>query len=613
MGQSNRVDFLKSFFGWVLALWCAGLVTACNGDGKSGPNTPPTPTPAVTATFSQTITPTITPTPTLRVADEWTMLGFDLSSNFTNSAESVLSRQNAHDLGLLWSFEAGGQVYGAPVVVDGVIYINSTGGMYAFDGDTGTILWENFQIRATSSLTYRDGTLFVHDLGAFLLAVDSESGQKLWQTRTDSHPLATGLSSPVVFERYVVVGISSNEIVREGATFRGGVAAFDRNSGEQLWRDYTANPPHNGAAVWSTVAVDTKARVVFAGSGQNYTGEAGPNSDALFAIDLDTGERLWTTQTVEGDVFTPINPGGPDADFGANPILFEGEIAGQMRALVGAGQKHGMFWGLDRQTGEILWERMLGPGSPLTGGVLNNGAFDGERLLVANNDAFAGHGTLFALSPNDGAILWERPLPGWVWAPITTGNGVGFVASDTDLHAFDVETGADLFVFPTEGTIACGASIANGRVHVGSGMQHIVGTVDRKLYVLALPGDMTGPTPTRVPTPVVDATFAALFDDIFVGQGCNGPFCHGADAGQLSLTTKEEAYRALVGVPAAGAPCAGSEMLLVDPGNPAGSLLWEKVSIRTPLCGDPMPIAGMLPEADIERLRAWIERGAPND
>jgi outer membrane protein assembly factor BamB len=391
------------------------------------------------------------------------------------------------------------------------------------------------------------------------------------------------------------------------------VAAYDRDTGEQLWRDYTANPPHNGAAVWSTVSIDAEARVVFAGSGQNYTGEAGPGSDALFALDLDTGARLWTTQTVAGDVFTPINPGGPDADFGANPILFEAEIDGAPRALVGAGQKNGMFWALDRASGEIVWQRMLGPGSPLTGGVLNNGAFDGTRILVANNDAGQGHGTLFALDPSDGAILWERPLPGWVWGPITSANGFGFVAADKDLHAFDAETGEDLLVFPTGGTIACGASIARGRVYFGSGLQHIVGTVDRKLYVLALPGDIPGPSPTPVPTPEGDTSFTAIFDQIFIGQGCNSTFCHSANAGGLSLTAKDEAYDALVNVPAAGEACAASGLLRVDPGNPTGSLLWEKVSKRVPLCGDPMPIAAPLPEENLEQIRAWIERGAPND
>jgi polyvinyl alcohol dehydrogenase (cytochrome) len=539
------------------------------------------------------------------------MLGHDLRSSYTNPAESTLTTANVHELRPLWGFEARGQVYGAPAVVDGVVYVSSTGGLYAFRADTGAMLWENLQISATSSLTYRDGTLYVHDFGAALRALDAATGQQKWAAETDAHPLATGLSSPVVFERYVIVGISSNEIVREGATFRGGVAAFDRDSGEQLWRDYTEQPPHNGAAVWSTVSIDTEARVVFAGSGQNYTGEAGPGSDAIFALDLDSGARLWTTQTVEGDVFTPINPGGPDADFGANPILFEAEIDGVRRALVGAGQKNGMFWTLDRRTGDVVWNRMLGPGSPLTGGVLNNGGFDGTHILVANNDPAAGHGTLFALDPSDGTIAWQRELAGWVWAPITTANGVGFVASDKDLHAFDIATGADLFVYPTQGTIACTASIAGGRVYFGSGLQHIVGTVDRHLHVLARNGAL--PTPTTTPSPIGDTTFTEIFDRIFVGQGCNGAFCHGANAGELSLTTKDEAYEELVGAAAAGTPCASSGLLRVDPFNPDGSLLLRKVAERPPPCGDPMPIAAALPEADIESIRNWIERGAPND
>lgn len=545
--------------------------------------------------------------------DEWTMLGRDVRSTFSNPDQTNLSSQNASDLRLLWQFEAPGQVYGTPVVVGDTIFITSTSALFAFNAD-GTTKWENSDIGATSSLAYDAGTIFVHDLQAYLHALDAETGEELWQNRTDMHRLATGLSSPIVFDRYVVVGLSSNEIVREGATFRGGVAAFDRDTGEQLWRDDTAKTPFNGASVWSTVAIDTDARVVFAGSGQNYTGEAGPNSDALFAIDLDTGERLWTNQTVAGDVFTPINPRGPDADFGANPILFEAEIDGTVRKLVGAGQKNGMFWVLDRTTGETVWQRELGPGSPLTGGVLNNGAFDGKRILVANNSPASGNGVLFALDPSDGTIVWQRELSGWVWAPITTSNGIGVVAADTVQTLFDVETGAELHRFETQGTIACGASIVGGRIHFGSGMQHIVGTSDRQFYVLGLPDDTNTPRPTAPPiNPSGDSSFTAIYSEIFVADGCTTPLCHGGSAGGLAMSNKEEAYSALVSQPAAGEPCAESGMALVEPGQPVESLLWNKLSTRSPVCGQPMPLSSMLSPESIARVRAWIARGAPND
>ena len=78
-------------------------------------------------------------------------------------------------------------------------------------------------------------------------------------------------------------------------------------------------------------------------------------------------------------------------------------------------------------------------GSALIGGVFNNGAFDGERIVVAgNNGTSSGPGSepsngasrplggantttsvLMAMDPATGDVLWERQLPAWVWAPIT--------------------------------------------------------------------------------------------------------------------------------------------------------------------------------------------------
>ena len=49
-------------------------------------------------------------------------------------------------------------------------------------------------------------------------------------------------------------------------------------------------------------------------------------------------------QHTEGDVFTKQNPRRDDTDFGTNQMLFEAVE----RNLVGAGQKSGLFWALDR-------------------------------------------------------------------------------------------------------------------------------------------------------------------------------------------------------------------------------------------------------------------------
>src|SRR5262249_18563714 len=163
-----------------------------------------------------------------------------------------------------------------------------------------------------------------------------------------------------------------------------------------------------------------------------------------------------------------------------------------------------------------------------------------ERILVAGNrgtstspgsepsNGSSGNGAtsrLAALDPADGHILWDRQLPAWVWAPITVGGGVGFVAVNTDLQAFETTTGRKLFPFPTHGTITSAAAGVNGRVHFGSGLAYFVGEVDRKFFVLGLPGDAGGGGGGGGGGPSPETTFSAIYDDIFVAAGCNTASC----------------------------------------------------------------------------------------
>jgi polyvinyl alcohol dehydrogenase (cytochrome) len=323
---------------------------------------------------------------------------------------------------------------------------------------------------------------------------------------THEHRLAAGFSSPVVAGDLVIVGLSSNEETSaiNDASFRGGVAAFDKETGEQRWRFHTADDGYSGAAVWSTVSVSLEERMVFASSGNNYTGDANEYSDAIIALDLETGEKLWSRQCETGDVFTIRNPqGNPDNDFGANPILFEAEIDGELRKLVGAGAKSGIFWVFDRLTGKDVWSVEVGGASAGAGGFLNNGAFDGERLIGASNlgtsdgpgsepsNNSSGAGTtarLVALDPANGDVLWERQLAAFVWSPITIANGVGFVAVNKDIEAFDTATGEKLWSMASAATIGGGPAVANGKLLFGSGFTY-TGAITRgtTLHALAVP------------------------------------------------------------------------------------------------------------------------------
>jgi hypothetical protein len=123
----------------------------------------------------------------------------------------------------------------------------------------------------------------------------------------------------------------------------------------------------------------------------------------------------------------------------------------------------------------------------------------------------------------------------------------------------------------------------------------------------------------RATEPPIDPTWTAIYDRIIVGSGCVG--CHGPGPASfvmqsaLDLSDKDDAYAALVGVPAMGMPC-GPEGAAdrVIAGDADGSMLVHKLENQLPgggeVCGDPMPLGVLLPPGQIAVVRQWIDDGA---
>ncbi len=124
---------------------------------------------------------------------------------------------------------------------------------------------------------------------------------------------------------------------------------------------------------------------------------------------------------------------------------------------------------------------------------------------------------------------------------------------------------------------------------------------------------LADPTPDTRTITVIQAstaTFTRVQTEIF-SQSCAFSGCHaGASPAQGMNLSAGQSYALVVNVPSMEQPTLDR----IEPGDPASSYLFRKVSGEGNIVGSPMPLGGpSLDAALIELLREWIQRGAPND
>jgi polyvinyl alcohol dehydrogenase (cytochrome) len=456
------------------------------------------------------------------------------ASNARYQPTPGLTTDDVKHLRLKWAFgfPGGAQAYGNPAIVAGRVFAGSdAGAFYALDADTGCTYWSfkaSAGIRAAPTVAPLGGgryVVYVGDLKANVYALDAATGLTIWTRTVDDHRFARITGSPTLYGGRLFVPVSS---IEEGpgaqpaypcCTFRGSVVALDATTGAQAWKTYTiAETPQQvgknsagtpqwapaGAAVWNAPTIDPARRALYIGTGNSYTAPAVKTSDAVVALDLETGKTLWWNQVTPADAFiVGCRPGadncpkdlGPDFDFGNAPILRS--LAGGRRILV-IGQKSGVAWGLDPDhEGKVVWQVRAGKGTML-GGIEWGSAADEANAYVPVSDVLAPPdqaGGLFALKLATGEQVWHTPAPklectggrgctGAQSAPVSVMPGVVFSGSvDGHLRAYATADGAILWDYNTVrefdtvnhvpakgGSIdAAGPAIADGLVVTNSG------------------------------------------------------------------------------------------------------------------------------------------------
>lgn len=489
----------------------------------------------------------------------WPVAGQNIGNNRNAATETTISAANVTGLTVKWSLTTNGDVFDTPAVAHGVAYLTDAGStaapsgtLWAVDARTGHVRWSRPISSYTgipgdtsrSTPTVAGSLVILGDVppqslagtGAWLFAVHAATGDLAWKTRLDANPAAVVTSSPVVYGSLVFAGVSSlSEQDATGVpgfqccTFRGSLVALDVHTGHILWRTYMlpANGGktggYSGNAIWgSTPAIDPANSMVYVGTGNNYTVPPGvctrpdqagctnpvpaDHEDSIVALNMFTGKIIWATPTLTADVFntactSPAEECGPDFDFASGPNVYTtGSPDGTRRTLVGIGQKSGVYFALDPDTGHIVWQTKIGPGTS-EGGIMWGSATDGTRIYAAESDLFGlpytvngktiTGGSWTALNAATGQILWQTPDPRG--APdlgfVSVANGVvyapSYVQSGPSMYALDAVTGAVEWSFASGGGVIAGAAIVGGTVYWGSGYKF---ADNDKLYAFGIPG-----------------------------------------------------------------------------------------------------------------------------
>src|SRR5713101_7574326 len=285
------------------------------------------------------------------------------------SALTQITPANAKDLALKWVFQARSleKHEVTPLVVDGVMYTVQFNDVIALDAATGKTIWtylykpdaaaRNCCGQETRGLAILDDKIFLAALDTNLIAINAKTGKELWKTQAaDPKQRYVMTHAPIVIKDNVIAGVAGGE-----SGIRGFIAAWDVNTGKEVWRFYTVPGPgepgnetwtdkdgkpndswmHGGAPIWATGSYDPDTNLTYWGTGNagpDWDGDArlGDNlySSSVIALDADTGKLKWYYQ------FSPHNEFDWDAT--QIPVLVDMPWQGRARKVMLWANRNGM-------------------------------------------------------------------------------------------------------------------------------------------------------------------------------------------------------------------------------------------------------------------------------
>jgi outer membrane protein assembly factor BamB len=359
-------------------------------------------------------------------------------------------------------------LYGSPTVYQGNVYIGAYDGyFYKIDISTQAVTsrdlgWMQCAGKRKAGIgdtataipdPNRPGhsTLYIASgkpggaTGLYLWALDASTLEPISTWPVDPVPVSSQSdafpwSSPTVIGGHIYLGVSAH--CEDSSLVQGRLVAFNAADGSRSAKPYVVVKHDLGGAIWTSAAADRGSVYVTTGNAV----EATPNhikGDSYSLVKLDRAtlakEGIWTAPSAAASFAE-----GLDQDFGGSPTLFARTVGASNQAMVGACDKDGYYYTLDRATMALQWKFKIGVDNLFNRSHGFNACIDSavwdstaKQLVIGGNqpatpidgDASA-FGSVRALRPGDGAVIWDNALPcGVIGGP--TENGAGVVAVTT--------------------------------------------------------------------------------------------------------------------------------------------------------------------------------------
>jgi outer membrane protein assembly factor BamB len=333
---------------------------------------------------------------------------------------------------IAWKFKAEGSVNTAVKVENGRVYFGSNGGVvYCLNEADGNLEWQfkvqNPERGARKHFTtpvYHEGRLYVGGADKLLYCLDATSGDLLWQAKTDDWIR----SSPFVETENIYVATISGRLYK--LNNKGEVQWKEKISDHAIYADLTGKE--------DKVLITDSNLMLYC---LNEKGAEVWTKSVLCAFENDAGERIYT-DLISGGTYYQSKPTAADGK-----LVF--------------GTPSGFLYSVDALSGEEKWKFEMGAaisvGPALADGMVYAGQQGSERFF-------------YGLDAETGALVWKQTLPGgWVWGSAAVDEGLVYVPTVSGYAVcLDGKTGHIVWMYPTAKSVPAEPAIDGDLVYFGS-------------------------------------------------------------------------------------------------------------------------------------------------